>query len=253
MTIHSYGWRRDKPDRRDHLRVQRPGVALPPYVDLTAQMPPVYDQGNLGACTGNAVAAAVAFARSKQKLADFTPSRLFIYYNERVLEGTIESDAGAEIRDGIASTAKLGVCNETDWPYDVGKFAVRPPDACYASATTDLVTAYARVDQTLDGLRECLAAGFPVVFGFTVYESFESGAVAASGVMPMPRAAEKALGGHAVVMAGYDDDHQMFIVRNSWGASWGRAGYFLMPYAYPVDGDLAADFWQIDAVTAPAA
>lgn len=251
MPLHVYGWRPDKPDRRDHLRLRRPGVALPPFFDLTPQMPPVYDQGPLGSCTGNAIAAAFAFARAKQKLPDMMPSRLFIYFNERVIEGTVDSDAGAEIRDGIKSVTTLGACSETDWPYDTAKFAVKPPDACYASAKADLVTGYARVDQTLDGLRECLASGFPIVFGFTVYQSFEQGAVAMSGVMPMPQPSEKVLGGHAVVMAGYDDSAQAFIVRNSWGASWGRNGYFLMPYAYPTDEDLAADFWQIDAVSAP--
>lgn len=265
MTVHRYGWRPDKPDRRDRYRLTRASVALPPYVDLTAQMPPVYDQGDLGSCTGNAIAAAIEYARLKQErieaakqlvqtrmLIRFIPSRLFIYYNERDIEGTVSSDAGAEIRDGIKSVASLGACSETDWPYDVSRFAVKPPGPCYTDARTDLVSRYARVAQSLDGLRQCLADGCPVVFGFTVYESFESSAVAQSGVMPMPAANENVLGGHAVLMVGYDDAHQVFIVRNSWGPGWGRAGYFLMPYAYPVDQDLASDFWQIDAVaTAP--
>jgi C1A family cysteine protease len=250
---HRYGWRPDKPDRRDRRLVRRLNVALPPYVDLTPLMPPVYDQGELGSCTGNAIAGAIEYARKKQGLADFVPSRLFIYYNERDIEGTVSSDAGAEIRDGVKSVVSLGACGETDWPYDISQFTAKPSDQCYAAAKTDLVTRYARVDQTLDGLRDCLAAGFPVVFGFTVYESFESGAVASSGIVPMPGTDESVLGGHAVVMVGYDDDRQTFIVRNSWGPGWGRAGYFLMPYAYPTGGDLASDFWQIDAVTAASA
>jgi C1A family cysteine protease len=244
-----YGWRPDKPDRRDRRRIRRFGVALPAYVDLTPQMPPVYDQGNLGSCTGNAIAAAIEYARRRQGLADFVPSRLFIYYNERVIEGTTDSDAGAEIRDGIKSVVNLGACSETDWPYDIAKFATKPTDQCYVDARKDLVTRYARVDQTLDGLRECLTAGFPVVFGFTVYESFESELVAQSGVVPMPAPGESVLGGHAVLAVGYDDDHQMFIVRNSWGPAWGRGGYFVMPYAYVTDADLASDFWQIDAAS----
>jgi len=248
MTIRRYGWRPDKPDRRDLRRLRRPHVALPPYVDLRPQMPAVYDQGELGSCTGNAIAAAIEYARIKQKLDDFVPSRLFIYYNERDIEGTIASDAGAEIRDGIRAVAHLGACSEATWPYDVDQFSVKPPEKAYSEAKTDLVTKYARVDQTLDGLRECLSAGFPIVFGFTVYQSFESEAVAQGGIMPMPAYGEGALGGHAVLMVGYDDDRQTFIVRNSWGSDWGRAGYFLMPYGYPTDGDLASDFWQIDAV-----
>lgn len=216
-------------------------------------MPPVYDQGMLGCCTGQAIAAAIEYARSRQKLPDFVPSRLFIYWNERNIEATVSTDAGAEIRDGIKSVVSLGACSEADWPYDISKFTQKPPDTCYTDAKTDLVQQYARVDQTLDGLRDCLAGSVPVVFGFTVYESFESQAVAASGVLSMPSPNESVLGGHAVLMVGYDEAKQMFIVRNSWGPSWGKAGYFWMPYAYATDDNLADDFWQIDAVTAPGA
>jgi C1A family cysteine protease len=246
-----YGWRRDLPDRRDYRRVRRFGVALPPYVDLTASMPPVYDQGDLGSCTSNAIAAAIEYARRKQSLPDFVPSRLFIYFNERDIEGTVSSDSGAEIRDGIKSVVSLGACSETEWPYDITQFAAKPSDQCYVDAKKDLVSSYASVDQTLDDIRDCIVAGYPIPFGFTVYESFESQTVAQSGVAPMPGPNESVLGGHAVVMVGYDDDHQMFIVRNSWGPGWGRAGYFLMPYAYATDENLASDFWQIDAVAAP--
>jgi C1A family cysteine protease len=249
--IRSYGWRPDLPDRRDYRRALA-RIELPPRVDLTPQMPAVYDQGELGSCTGNAIAAAIEYARKSQNLPDFVPSRLFIYYNERDIEGTVPDDAGAEIRDGIKTVAKFGACSETDWPYDITRFTLKPSDACYADAATDLVTRYARVDQTLDGLRDCLASGVPVVFGFTVYASFESGAVAQSGVMPMPAPDETVLGGHAVLAVGYDDDSQALIVRNSWGPSWGNGGYFLMPYAYATDGNLADDFWQIDVVGAAA-
>src|SRR5262245_26808338 len=109
--IKRYGWIPDFPDHRDHLYAA-PVVnltALPPKVDLRAQCPPVYDQGTLGSCTGNAIAGALQFDRLKQKLTpDFVPSRLFIYYNEREMEGTVDSDSGAQIRDGIKSVADLG-------------------------------------------------------------------------------------------------------------------------------------------------
>lgn len=248
-----YGWRPDKPDIRDHWRLARFSVAeLPPHVDLTPQMPPVYDQGELGSCTANAIAAAIEYARRKQKLSDFTPSRLFIYYNERAMEGTIDSDAGAEIRDGIKFVASQGACNETDWPYEISQFKVVPPTRCYIDAKDDLVGSYARVEQNAASIRQCLAAGHPVVFGIMVYESFESEVVASSGVVPMPAAKETALGGHAVLIVGYDDPSQMFIVRNSWGPGWGKAGYFMMPYAYVINNDLADDFWQIDTISGDA-
>jgi C1A family cysteine protease len=118
QKIQRYGWIHDLPDHRDQL-YSAPIAALqvlPPKVDLTPQCPPVYDQGQLGSCTANSIGAAVEFEQMKQKLADvFVPSRLFIYYNERAMEGTVDSDSGAQIRDGIKSVAKQGVCPEAEW------------------------------------------------------------------------------------------------------------------------------------------
>lgn len=247
-TVKHYGWIPDVPDQRDHLYAAPIARlrAFPPKTDLRRQCPAVYDQGELGSCTGNAIAGAVQFDRRKLKRRpDFVPSRLFIYYNERVIEHTVESDSGAQIRDGIKSVAKLGVCPETEWPYDIAKFAVKPPATCYRHAKKYRAIGYQRVVQSLAQMKGCLASGYPFVFGFTVYESFESDQVARTGVVPMPAAAEKVLGGHAVLAVGYDDTAQRFIVRNSWGRRWGIAGYFTMPYAYLADDNLAADFWTI--------
>lgn len=243
-----YGWVPDLPDRRDH-RFRLHATPLPSSVDLRSSCPPVYDQGQLGSCTGNAIAAAVEFERLKQKLADFVPSRLFIYYNERAIEGTVNEDAGAMIRDGIKSVAKLGVCPENEWPYDVSKFTVKPNAGCYSDALKDRVVKYARVPQSLLEMKTCLAAGYPFVFGFTVYESFESAAVAESGMAPMPSTSEAVLGGHAVMAVGYDDAQQRLLVRNSWGAGWGMRGYFTLPYDYATDPNLADDLWTLRLVS----
>lgn len=223
--------------------------ALPPSVDLRAACPPVYDQGQLGSCTANAIGAAVEFDQKKQKLAQtFQPSRLFIYYNERALEGTVSSDSGAMIRDGIKSVASEGVCPEPMWPYVETNFADRPPATCYKIGSTHPALQYSRIAQDVSQMKACLAAGYPFVFGFTVYESFESEEVASSGVVPMPGPSEISLGGHAVAAVGYDDSSSRFTVRNSWGAEWGLGGYFTIPYAYLADGNLADDFWTIRLV-----
>lgn len=199
-----YGWRPDTPDIRD--RPFRPKVVhVPRKVDLRPDMPKVYDQGSLGSCSGNAIAAAIQYERRKGKQPDFVPSRLFIYYNERAIEGTVKEDAGAEIRDGIKAVHKLGACPETLWPYDIKKFAQKPLRAAYREAKSDLVSEYLRVPQTLSDLKACLASGYPIVFGFTVYEGFEGDAIAKTGKQPMPKKGEKALGGHAVLAVGYDD------------------------------------------------
>lgn len=247
-TVKRYGWIPDVPDQRDHLYAAPIARlrAFPPKADLRRHCPAVYDQGELGSCTGNAIAGAVQFDRMKLKRKpNFVPSRLFVYYNERVIEHSVESDSGAQIRDGIKTVAKQGVCPETEWPYDIAKFAVKPAATCYQQAKKYRAIGYQRVVQSLTQMKGCLASGYPFVFGFTVYESFESDQVARTGVVPMPGSAEKVLGGHAVLAVGYDDTAQRFIVRNSWSRRWGDAGYFTMPYAYLVDDNLAADFWTI--------
>jgi C1A family cysteine protease len=250
--IERYGWIPDLPDDRDHLYAAPPAflTAPPPYIDLRAQCPAVYDQGMLGSCTANAIAGAVEFDRLKQHLSDLVPSRLFIYYNERVIEGTVGSDSGAMIRDGIKSVASQGVCPETEWPYDIAKFTAKPPAKAYSDAATDRAVSYQSLIQDLGQMRGCLASGYPFIFGFTVYESFESQAVAQTGHAPMPGPAERALGGHAVMAVGYHDASQTFLVRNSWGAAWGIAGYFTLPYTYLLQPGLASDLWTIRIVGA---
>ena len=218
-------------------------------MDLRPECPPVYDQGQLGSCTGNGIAGAIEFDQKKQGTPEFRPSRLFIYYNERVIEHTVNQDAGAQIRDGIKAVAQLGAPPEDDWPYNIAEFAQRPPTKAYADAKKDIVSSYARVAQDLTQMRGCIASGFPFVFGFTVYEGFESQEVAQTGIVPMPSPGESVLGGHCVVAVGYDDTQRTFIIRNSWGTGWGEQGYCHMPYEYLISPHLSSDFWTIRSVT----
>jgi C1A family cysteine protease len=248
--IQRYGWIPDLPDQRDYKFVApfEAGQALPPSVDLRSVCPPVYDQGQLGSCTANAIAAAIEFDRIKENLTPiFAPSRLFIYYNERVIEGTVNTDSGAQIRDGIKSVGGQGACIEDTWPYDITKYQDQPPDPCYQEALQHRAILYQRID-TIDQMKGCLVAGYPFVFGFTVYESFESQDMANSGHAPMPGPNEKVLGGHAVLAVGYDDSQNWFIIRNSWGPSWGMKGYFTLPYDYMNNSNLSSDFWTIRTV-----
>lgn len=243
-----YGYRPDLPDSRD--KVVRPQVVrhMPKSIDLRPDMPPVYDQGDIGSCTANAIGAAIQYARRRGGQPDFMPSRLFIYYNERAIERTINEDAGAEIRDGIKCVHKLGACPETDWPYDVARFTAKPPAAAYGNARADLVSAYARVPQTLTSLKGCLARGKPIIFGFAVPESFEGDEIAKTGVLKLDRN-EQIVGGHAVLAVGYDDLRGAFLIRNSWGTDWGLAGHFHMDYGFVTDRNCCDDFWSISAVT----
>jgi C1A family cysteine protease len=244
-----YGWLPDLPDHRD-LLLAAPVMLVPPRVDLRDHCPPVYDQGKLGSCTANAIGAAIQYDEMyKQGLSSVMPSRLFIYYNERVIEGTVSTDSGAMIRDGIKTVNQSGVCSESDWPYYPAAYAQQPPPRCYSDAAKTKATLYQRVIRDLDHMRSCLAGGYPFVFGFSVYASFESTAVALSGWVPMPTHGESLLGGHAVLAVGYDDALHRFIVRNSWGTTWGDNGYCTMPYAYLTSRGLASDFWTIRSVS----
>jgi C1A family cysteine protease len=244
-----YGWKPDVPDHRDykfnHMAML---VITPDVVDLRPKMPPVYNQGELGSCTANSIGAAFQYDQIKLNQPNWVPSRLMIYYLERKLEGTVNEDAGAQIRDGIKVVAKYGVAPETAWPYDIAKYKKAPPASVMKLASYHQALTYARVEQTQEALEQTLAQGFVVPFGFSVYTSFESPTVAKTGIVPMPTKSERSLGGHAVTIVGYDRPKKLFIVRNSWGPDWGQAGYFEIPYAYVLNPNLADDFWVIYTV-----
>ncbi len=264
--IATFGWTPDIPDHRDHIYAAIPAVLkkLPPKVDLRSKLPPVYDQGRIGSCTANAIAAAIQFNRRKSKQTpDFVPSRLFIYYNERAIEGSIGTDSGAQIRDGIKQVAKLGVPPETLWSYDDtpalsdggpwpagAKPAQKPSAPAYATASKYQTIAYQRLTRTLNSFRGVLAEGFPFVFGFSVFENLYGTDGKPKVTVPLPGPKDQLLGGHAVLAVGYDDAKQVFIVRNSWGKKNQDKGYFYLPYTYLTDEGLSDDFWTIRLIEA---
>lgn len=241
-----YGWLPDLPDHRDCLFALQEEVTLPVKVNLITKMPPIYDQMTLGSCTANGIGGCVDAGHIIQGLPLLRPSRLFIYYNERNIEGTVNSDAGAMIRDGIKSIASIGVCSEEDWPYNINNFRKRPLKKCYKDALQDVIIKYERLSG-IHAYKTALAKGYPFVFGMSIYESFESDEVARTGIVPMPAKDESCLGGHCIMGIGYDDEIQRFICRNSWGDKWGMSGYFTLPYEY-FKPELTDDFWVIYTV-----
>lgn len=250
--VQRYGWKPDLPCSQDkrYSALPRKAVAIPPRYDLREKftLPDCYDQGELGSCTGNGCGFAWWFALMREGQTAPMPSRLFIYYGERVIEGTVNEDSGAQIRDGFKVLNKWGCCDEALWPYKVSKFTARPPLAVYREAAKRQAIQYFRVNQKLDEMKRCLAEGFPIVFGFTVYESFEGATVAKTGVVKLPGPKDTVVGGHCVAMVGYDEAKKVFICRNSWGTDWGQKGYFTLPYAYALDPNLADDFWSLRMV-----
>ncbi len=226
------------------------GVTLPTSVDLRKGDSPIYDQGQLGSCTANAVGALCEFDQRAEGDPAWTPSRLFIYYQERLDQGTIPQDSGATIAESIQACVKYGFPPETDWPYNISVYTQKPSAVAYADALVNKITAYAAVSRDLNSIKSVLAAGRPVIFGFPVYQQYES--VGPDGNVAMP--AGSLLGGHANMFEGYDDNHRnidgtlgAFIDRNSWNTSWGMGGYCWFPYNYAVK--YASDFWTASTVS----
>jgi C1A family cysteine protease len=239
-----FGYRPDLGDPRDHA-YERGTAPLPKSVDLrtTGFLPPVWDQGQLGSCVWHATPAGLMFARAKAGTPVPMPSRLAGYYETRKIEGDVKQDAGCEIRDAIKVLVKEGVPPESEWPYVETKFAKAPPAKVLADGKPDEITGYQRLNNVADYL-DCLAKGYPVIIGVSVFQALESNAVAKSGSVPMPGKHDTPIGGHAILLTGYETDGR-FIFRNSWSADWGMNGYGHFPHAYIADANLATDAWVI--------
>lgn len=240
--MRKYGWKPDLPDHRDlYLKVSRLRI-LPSFVDLREHCTPVEDQGEIGSCSAQAFVANMEYLDRVKDDKYVDLSRLFVYYNTRYDKG---NDTGGFLRDGIKCLVKYGACDEKLWGYDPSLFAELPPEVAYKDGLKRKITKYERIEG-LKGIRQSLADGNPVVFGFSVYENFNY--IGSDGLMSMPTGRNE--GGHAVLAVGYSDRLKVLIVRNSWGAGWGDKGYFYMPYDY-ITSDLTADFWTITGMPHP--
>ena len=243
MNKFKYGWKApiSRPEGiRNYRDVKPMDAVLPISVDLRPKDAPIYDQGQVGSCVGNATCGAIQFIQP-----ELTPSRLFAYYNARKIEGTTDEDAGCCVHDCIQGVVTNGICSETDWPYIEDNATVTPSNQSYIDAKKDLITEYFAIE-TIEEIKQCLAAGFPVIYGITLHESFESDEVASTGIVPEPKKHEEILGGHGMELVGYDDsdpDNPIFIDRNSWGTVWGQSGYCKIPQKMVMKW--GSDFWTI--------
>jgi C1A family cysteine protease len=230
---------------------------LPSHVDLRPQCPDVYDQGQIGSCTANALAGDIEFVKMKQgNDKTGTPARLDIYEQERKKEHTFPQDSGASVRDGVKCGEKVGFAPESDWPYSQDNLNIDPTSQVLADRSDNKIGEAINVDHTdINQLKQSLADGFPVTLGIKVFQSFESDDNVHTGVINMPQANDKVLGGHAMLLVGYDDDSQRFIFRNSWklkdGTPWGDKGYGTIPYDYITSNKLAYpnEFWSVRSVS----
>jgi C1A family cysteine protease len=241
---HLYKLKKDVEDQRDfsfYAVKYKKIKEIPKKIDLRSSCSDVVDQGNLGSCTANAIVSGLReYLEIQNKTKFIFLSRLFLYYEERRIENTINEDSGASLRDGMKILNKEGVCPELDDPYIIAKFKQKPSKQAYLHAKKYKIQQYSRV-WDLESLKVSLAENLPVVAGIKVFSSFESVEVAKSGIVPIPKPWEPLLGGHAVLAIGYDEDKKWVILRNSWGTSWGDNGYFYIPYK--VFNFLVMDMW----------
>ena len=266
QPLRKFNWIKDpkKPQESDFLVISERKTIVDLY-DLTTnkQFPSIYDQGELGSCTANALSCAVSFdylnnfvklsqssssSSSSSSSVTFNPSRLYLYYKERERENDIPNDNGAILADGVNVLLSKGVCSEEQWPYIINKFSTKPPVECDTDALQHKLVTCKLVNQTQHDLESCISSGFPVVFGFVVYNDIRNISASNNFILPMPKFGEPSIGGHAVIIVGYDSTKKLFKIRNSWGEKWGDKGHFYMHYDYVLNFNLASDFWILTSM-----
>lgn len=236
-----YGYHRAPFDHRDLGLARAPlTVTLPPSVDLEPWCGPVKDQGAEGSCTAQAGCGNREYLARKFQGASPILSPQFLYYQERLIDGTTDQDSGSNGRTDCQAMNRYGICEETDDQYDPTHLKVAPDLLQLANALKWRSGAYHAVGN-VDDMKSCLASGYPVLIGFAVYSSFEN--IGSDGIMPTPRSTDQYLGGHETLVIGFSDEKQAFKVRNSWGPTWGDKGNFWMSYDIAACGTLLWDKW----------
>lgn len=246
--LRNLNWRPSRPNQNAKIwQPKRRMVKPPAFIDPLDLNTPlaIWDQGQLGSCTAHGTGFVFAYRIWKTHGIMFMPARLFIYYCERMIEGDVDQDAGAQVSDGLDSLLKYGCPPESEWPYDISQFATEPPQTCWIDGLKEVGLEKNAVQCTVDMIRQSLLADLPVTLGFTVFASFMNQSVADTGVMPMPKDGEEVEGGHCVAVVAYNDDNKTFTCRNSWGASWGKAGRFTIPYDFLSN---CSDAWNLPKV-----
>jgi C1A family cysteine protease len=241
-----YLLRADPEDFRD-LPYEPKRNPLKKIVDLREWCDTVEQQGHLGSCTGNAVVGAYEMLQNFEKSYKLTLSRLFVYYNSRLIEGNTERDEGAYIRDAVKALKKYGVCAEVYWPYRIERFAMTPDEESYQDAQRRNIKNYYRLS-SLEDILDALNNNWPVVFGMLVYPEFET-ITNEAPVLKMSDTDEEPIGAHAMFLVGYDLDRELVLARNSFGSNWGDGGHCWIPFDYVRREFVDIWIFDIDLIT----
>jgi len=270
---YKFGWIPDLPDIRDYtdknrklypmmskIKTTKISATLPETVDLRQWCSLIDNQGNIGSCTANAIAAVVEYFENRSFNKYIDASRLFLYKVSRnLLHNT--GDTGSYLKTTLGALVLFGMPPEEYWPYNESNFDVEPNAFCYSFANNYRCISYFRHDpagvlpkNVLQSVKKYLVAGIPSVFGFTVYQSISQ--ADATGLIPFPSGNEQVIGGHAVAAVGYDDALEIknkidgkttkgaILIKNSWGNTWGDRGFGWLPYEYILEG-IALDWWSL--------
>ena len=238
------GWIRQKEDLRDFRSVVHQDIIGATPMKYSISTPFVYDQGQIGSCVANS--SCLVFINSLNKIRpqnNFLPSRLFVYYNARKMEGCESQDSGCIIRDAFKSINKEGLSQEKYCKYNETRFAKKPSLVAYSSGRKHQSITYASVDQNIDVIKKTIFAGYLVSFGTNVYRSIMEAYWFSSGIMPTTNLGQS-IGGHAITIVGWDDSIKCFEIQNSWGSNWCKNGKFFIPYEWIISQE-CSDFWTI--------
>lgn len=249
--VSGYIYSAPRPDVKNYSATRYSASQLPKKVDLRPYMTAVEDQGQVGSCTANAVAGAYEYLVKKNQDLDYDydVSRLFIYYGARAKRGNEKKDSGSVISDAIELLEDTGACSEATWPYSDNKSIVfkKPSGEAFEEASEHKITEAQCIPTTLQAWKGALAEGFPIIFGISLFNSFDN--QRKRGFVPDPSRSETSRGSHgshAMLCVGYSDVDRVFIVRNSWGTNWGDKGYCYMSYDYVMNKNYNhGDSWII--------